>query len=135
MWDEGKNEEAFPQMITLSHVVLQFSDYRDREAHTNKDMNETRQQTRTACELHQGHSFDDELWDKLTSTASHHSLAESRERSRAKSSRGAETPDSRQRQSQVIEAKQRRGENDKGDGFSASRLPLVRCHFARLIQW
>lgn len=32
----GKKWRSFPQMITRSHTVLQFSDYRDDETHTHK---------------------------------------------------------------------------------------------------
>ncbi len=132
-WDKGgKKWRSFPQMITRSHMVLQFSDYGATETHIHTQTgickeSYTKQQTQTVCELHQGHSFDSELWDKLTARASHHSLTEQRERHGAKRKRETEIldwadkqrkrPVKRQSQREWDKKKERQGENEKGEGF------------------
>lgn len=39
-WGGGEKWRSFPQMITHSHMVLQFSDYRDTHTHMQRVENE-----------------------------------------------------------------------------------------------
>lgn len=71
-------ERSFSQMITHSHMVLQFSDYRDTDKHTYTHEQEyAKSRTRWNSMANWNHMwastsrsfpFDAELWDKLTST-------------------------------------------------------------------
>lgn len=99
-----------------------------------------KQQTQTLCGLqHRVIPFDSELWEKLTTRASHHSFTEKRERWRETRKRGWNTSQrvTNKRKRRVKRQSQRerdkketRGEWNRMGFYRASGQPWVRCRFA-----